>query len=93
LYDAEQLLVIVVILPGAARMRNTVPGALSSNPSGVVYQGSCDGGRGVSEELALELHDEARSDIVAASNPGARSVATTSRRMTRDDMILKDESN
>ena len=44
LYVAEQLLVIAVRFPGAARIRRTSPGLACSKLSGVVYHGSLLGG-------------------------------------------------
>jgi hypothetical protein len=44
---------VVVVFPGAGRIRRISPGFLDSNPSGAVYHRAVLGGRGVDEEFVV----------------------------------------
>ena len=49
----ELFAMVVVVFPGAGRIRRISLGFLDSNPSGAVYHGSVLGGRGVDEEFVV----------------------------------------
>lgn len=62
LYACELFENTVVRLPGACRIRSIEPGDADSNPSGAVYHGSCEGGKGV----------DASRDVGKASDRAAK---------------------
>jgi hypothetical protein len=74
----ELFAMVVVVFPGAGRMRRISPGFLDSNPSGAVYHGSVLGGRGVDEEFVV-----LEGDIGSAEESARRQLPARRRKFER----------